>query len=615
MQAVQGLTSLVSLIAGTAADGGFKQLVQPRALVAAAVALGLHLLFIFIPLLNAQNELALTLASWNPLWQIAVVTALLPVLGYILAALGGFCLNLVTGVSFQNTLLGEMMRGYQGLRYDDLLRQARNPATEDAVNKREEANKKRQAAIEAAEDANAAEQDDTNTKQDDKEAVQRRIKAEHDAKNAERAAAAAEHDAAKASDDASYALTRLALFFPNDRLHLAPTSLGNMILSAGSYVLAQYGVRLNTVWPVLSAELAKDDKTKALPEAVQQTQETLNFLATLTVIVLFVAFELLLLALALPNMGLLWFGVPLALCAYPIQLATVQQAQIWGQQIRAAFDQHMPTLAAALGVSELAKMPANEQREKWEKLTTWMIYGPLKLTKLGYSEEAKRQAEWYTAPSAPAQPTFKHPPQLTVESFFDQDVGDGATISGQHAYYGPRRSYLIAIANTTYTPVANAYLLVNDLALPALPAEITGSLCTSREETSRTGQRSVDGGLLWTLGTIAPQTRLLLKYTAFSGIMVVLNAHASSIVELTASRALTKYTVALNVLRGDQLEFKLVAPHMHVVDAWIQNVDEKKKQDVPIQDGCIGYDTITFVPQALHEGQWEFSMELRKREG
>jgi hypothetical protein len=58
-----------------------------------------------------------------------------------------------------------------------------------------------------------------------------------------------------AAEDAA---DKLAYEFPDEERDLAPTRLGNILLSPASYTYRQYGARLDTIWPILARKIDAD---------------------------------------------------------------------------------------------------------------------------------------------------------------------------------------------------------------------------------------------------------------------------------------------------------------------------------------------------------------------
>ena len=88
-----------------------------------------------------------------------------------------------------------------------------------------------------------------------------------------------------AAEDAA---DRLAYEFPDEERDIAPTRLGNILLSPASYTYRQYGARLDTIWPILFRKI--DDKE--LSKQITGEMEAITFLATMSILSVLMALEM-----------------------------------------------------------------------------------------------------------------------------------------------------------------------------------------------------------------------------------------------------------------------------------------------------------------------------------
>jgi hypothetical protein len=151
---------------------------------------------------------------------------------------------------------------------------------------------------------------------------------------------------------------------------VAPTRLGNVLLSAETYSLDRYGVDSVRTWPRLYHLLPKE-----LVESMAQARASMEFLLAMAFLAAFyapTASIYLIVTAASP----IWWIVTLSVASV-ISIATyaaaLWPAAVYGDHVRAAFDLHRTELLTAAGMP-LPATPA-EERRTWEILTSFLERG------------------------------------------------------------------------------------------------------------------------------------------------------------------------------------------------------------------------------------------------
>lgn len=151
---------------------------------------------------------------------------------------------------------------------------------------------------------------------------------------------------------------------------VAPTRLGNVLLSAETYSLDRYGVDSVRTWPRLYHLLPKE-----LIESMAQARASMEFLLAMAFLGALYAptASIYLIVMAAPPV---WWIVTLS-AATAISIAayaaSLWPAAVYGDHVRAAFDLHRNKLLTAAGMP-LPATPA-EERRTWEVLTSFLERG------------------------------------------------------------------------------------------------------------------------------------------------------------------------------------------------------------------------------------------------
>jgi hypothetical protein len=318
----------------------------------------------------------------------------------------------------------------------------------------------------------------------------------------------------------------LAQTFPHLAEAIAPTAVGNVLLSTASYAVNQYGVRLDAIWPVLNNRLITDDsKEQTLFRQVGESRETLTFLAILCVLLTGIGIASIPVHLALRRYELLLVVLLIFALAAAVYQAALQRARAWDRDTRTILDLYLDRAAEALGLQGLLAQPINQRTELWKDLSRWLTYGAIQLDPPPF-KPPKRDLSWYRVPEPPTpepKPQIQRSPQISVEKFAAAQTRMRATRSADDTYvYGPTVEYLLIAATAPAQPAPACFLIVNDPRLPHTPEQTPGELTPIvgpgvAASTQRiTGQRCPSGGVLWLLGELPASQRLTLRFTARS---------------------------------------------------------------------------------------------------
>jgi hypothetical protein len=455
------LSSLTELLTGTVTDE-FKKLIQPASLVAAAIFMALNLVLIFPPLIAHRIAPAVALEALPAAWQIALGTLTLFALGYLINSLGGFFLDVLNGNAFRKSpLVYAWLRECQKRVFTNLQKKLNPPES------------------------------------------------------------GAEPD----SNEQARAAYQLAYEFPREETELAPTSLGNILLSGSSYIWHQYGVHLDTIWSAMSLVLKEDEE---LSKRLREGRDALTFLASLMVLLLVVAIELVVVGSVLLQPLHAILGVPaILLAAYAVYRAAAHKAMAWSRDVRTAFDLYLDAVAEGkLKLKPLPLQKFEDRKDRWKAVSRWLAYGATDLTPFPSASQVK---DWYPA-VPPDPPVFEvqHPPTVSVEkqcmprrcSSKDLDNPDTKW------YFGQIADYLFFVTNTESgehaLPAVGIGLLVTDSRL-SVEQKIEGKLdvgCSSQAKNKGSStitakwHPSKPPALFWSLGDIPARSTCTLCYTA-----------------------------------------------------------------------------------------------------
>jgi hypothetical protein len=319
---------------------------------------------------------------------------------------------------------------------------------------------------------------------------------------------------------AARASYRLSFEFPRKsegELELAPTRLGNILLSAASYTLCQYGAHLNTLWPVMDVILEAEDKE--LRSRLRESRGALTFLASLTVLLAAVAVELVVAGLVFTRPLYPVVGTPTALlAAYAVYRAALHKAQAWGREVRTAFDLYLDAVAKKLGLRERARHEFKVRRERWEGVSEWLAYGAT------FAElSAKQDKHWYVAP--PVIPRVLHSPTISVDGRCELEEGTDSTSAGTRMTRWVKGHYRYYITNSERGKSAHgaggAFLVVTDPRMPNVKQRVEGTLTPRGQEIVADWSSKTEPTLFWDLGYVPAVSSRVLDYTAFHDLVEV----------------------------------------------------------------------------------------------
>lgn len=280
------------------------------------------------------------------------------------------------------------------------------------------------------------------------------------------------------------AADELAYEFPDEERDLAPTKLGNILLSPASYTYRQYGARLDTIWPILFRKIDDEELLKQITGEM----EAIIFLATMSTLSVLMALEMGLVVVWFGNSwgSLLWCLMLLSV-AIVFYWTTFPKARAWGLGIRTAFDQHLDLARQELGLRELTDPVEKQQR--WRDVSAWLSIGPLRkpspVTVINTEPEPKgtrllaQNPQWYQPPVAAAKPlTVTHPPNVTVSDHSAVIAEWPNTSDGDQPWHlaGQEIAYVIAVTNQSDDRITGTCLQIVDTRLPALPVKVFGAL-------------------------------------------------------------------------------------------------------------------------------------------
>ena len=319
------------------------------------------------------------------------------------------------------------------------------------------------------------------------------------------------------------ALYRLAYEFPREETDLAPTALGNALANVSSYTWHQYGIHLDTVWPVMTATLKAKDAD--LGTRLANNRTALEFLASLAWMVALVAAELLFLPLFAGQPRWAWIGTACLLgAAYLCYRACVRKAMDWGRDARAAFDQHLDELADSL---DMPQLKSRLKKVQWEAASRWLLYGAVDLKSLSFPEQPQQDKAWYEAPKAQEaqEPSVVAPATVTVQKHHRvlEEFALAQTGAKERRVGGLTVDYVFMVTNEQSgenpRTARGVSLLVSDPRLLVLPEKVKGELSSGPNQVQEiTGHRQPGGpkardALLWHIGYLPPGTTRTLHYS------------------------------------------------------------------------------------------------------
>jgi hypothetical protein len=327
--------------------------------------------------------------------------------------------------------------------------------------------------------------------------------------------------------DRERATFALAFDFPREVDHLAPTGLGNVLMGTWSYVHEQYGAGVDALWPVMNIVLdqAKEDSLRG---RLRASQEALNFLAGISVLLLLTAMEVTAARAVLDGcrewQKLLIADATLLACSLVTYFAAVQKARDWGRDVRLAFHLYLDAAAAQLGLVAIPRDKIADRKERWRRVAEWMTLGAVDLRnpdapKGGYRQPEERPS-WYAA--AEASITLRSPPGTTAAATSRASTATG--LGTARAAHGVYYDYVITITNAEEREVRGAFLGVTDARLDADIAAPAGRVYgpgDSSDGVAIASRRAADGALVWPLRLLWSRAAWQLEYSAGSDHLII----------------------------------------------------------------------------------------------
>ena len=545
------LSSLASSISSTIGDN-FKDLFKPISIVAAGVFLSLNLVLILPPLTILNIGAINALESLPNIWKVLFATFLLLILGYIINNLGEFFLNVVNGSVIQESSIGYILVHLKKKKREEL----EATLTDDYLSKSE---------IEITQ---------------------------------------------KAKILAGRAAQKLALEFPDDK-NVAPNRLGNIIASATSYSQNQYGAHFGTLWPAM--ELSLKSKDIDLHTRLAKNSESLQFLASLIILIFIVAFEYVVVHLLVGPIWCLLSVIVFFLVIYIIYQAAAQRALNWGRDIRTAFDLYLDEVRASLNLVELNNYKSvTKRKERWEGISQWLRYGALKFSTPS-DNIPKLKPEWfYKKPSTdPIEPVLFYPPTLNIQ-VRHQEVEYWSTkkvSEKEFSFYGGELNYIFSITNADNSKNAkttlNNFLLVSDKRILAVPEKVpdeSGDL----EGIRQPSDPNTPEAILWKLPDIQVQECQFLNYSVQYETGLSITSAKIIIEDLDI---LTHGIVSLKLkndypLRGVRIKGKIKAMNNQHMPKYVTYSSSNDKE------GEVNITKIITNSQGLKEGTFDLDFSL-----
>lgn len=130
---------------------------------------------------------------------------------------------------------------------------------------------------------------------------------------------------------------------------------------------------MTAFWPHMQIIVANDNE-QALGKRIDDEKTTLDFLVSLTFILILFTVELVLTQFFVFNqrLELAWAVLPFALTLF-VYHAAVNQANTWGISVQLAFDTRRDALRKILCLRPFAN--EEDERAVWKKVGAWLLYG------------------------------------------------------------------------------------------------------------------------------------------------------------------------------------------------------------------------------------------------
>ena len=300
---------------------------KPSTLVPVVIFLLFHLTFLFDPSISQDSSLLAFFLAMATAWQAAIMVILVFLLSNVLRSLEGFILRIATGEAWGSSLLIGRI------------------ATEIQRNRRK-----------CYFEAFKGENKDPHEKMDEQQ-------------------------------------LQWEFFnrFPVEEGYLAPTSLGNIIAAAQSYLWQRYRIDMSSLLPILNSSLDDTDQFKI---KIESHKSNMTFLLNMGFVLLLFAVEYMLFDLFWDDFQWKSFLVPglLAIIAYLLMYrSAVAQAQSWGQAVKNAFIVNQDCVLQKFGLEE--GLSSKKKREAYYKIGQWLAWAHRDKYECYFKEQYKESDE------------------------------------------------------------------------------------------------------------------------------------------------------------------------------------------------------------------------------
>ncbi len=531
-------------------DESLKKLIQPNGLIPAAIFLLLNLLLIFLPIADADyNAVAWFYALSDP-WKLVIGTALLLVLGYLLASLSSSLLKVMTGELWANSLffgpwLSNSFRSKRDEVSRDLKqqRQERDRLAADAARVETECDEQaKRIARTKAEIALLKNYIHPNLAEiDQKLDLLKTDEEERPALLAALEDARMQLDQVRARYSEAYRLRTLN--YPEQQ-YIAPTDLGNAVNVTSDYIYNRYGIEMAALWTQMENIVADD---KPLQARLDNEKAALDFMVNLSVLLDLFALEFLLVRVWLGEFPSAAGGALVFLVlGYAVYRVAVTKARSWGDAVQCAFDLHREDLRKKMRVREFRGL--TDERAVWEKLSGWLMWG-------------KPFPENVFEASAPAVSTVcSENIKVSLDSAVEGEARVPPLGAAPKVEYAPLVRYMLLVNNPAagQTPVAadGAHVIITDTRVPRIdtlpqitnPAEWAGIPIAATVLTS--GKPKPKHKLLWTMGKLPPASCRALQYAlpgapVFTAAVTTVEPKGAALTLDDQARSVDGYTLEL----------------------------------------------------------------------
>ena len=459
----------------TALTDNLKKFLQPTYLIVAAIFTLLNLLIIFPDLVTHNILFAVRLLSLNAVQQSILIVVVIFVLAYLLLSASGTIFSLMTGESWDKSLIGRLLRSLQMHEWKHLNNQMNVDIVKQVQSKKTQS-------------------------QEATETYKEELKLQANIARLER-------------------MTR----YPEHEEHVGPTALGNVINAVSDNIWHRYSMDMVALWPHMEIALAKTDNEE-LRSRVGNEKIALDFLVNLAFVLVLFAIEQLLVQICILDHDALALLEPLVISvlAFIVYRAAVVKARSWGTVVQMVFDMHRDDLRKLLGLREFSN--SEDERVVWNRVSGWLLWRDkaddvfISQPSVTITASENVKAEIFTSMINVARP------ELKIVRQSEAVTGVRVFTCIHHVLlitYTAASSDNTASATNTTNPggpggindTGDIYLLVSDPRVDQLvyPPDAQSTLTASVEVMHTTEPGKVDA-LLWCLKGLKPGTATTLTY-------------------------------------------------------------------------------------------------------